>query len=331
MSASNSPKTNRTQIPPSRTTVPVLVLLGATGVGKTAALRTLDPEAIEIVSADSRQVYRGMDIGTAKPSPRERLRPVHHLIDVVDPDEPWDVGAFLRSADRITQEIAGRGRLPVVSGGTAFYVRAYLYGLPETPKAGPELRGRIERRLRAEGLNSLRSELRKVDPEADATIAANDAYRVVRALEIYYAAGRPRSAFRVPEEIRAGIEPYVVGLHRPRPELYARIDRRVEEMFAGGLPAEVERLCRAGYGPNDPGMNAIGYREFFEVAGDPPWHGDDLARVRALIQRNSRRYAKRQDTFFRRFAGVRWVHADVLDEQAEILDILRRRAYTHGL
>jgi len=281
-------------------------------VGKTAAIadlvRTTTTHTWELISADSRQVYRGLDIGTAKPSSAERALLPHHLIDVCDPRESWDVGQFVERADALVDGIRRRGATPLISGGTAFYIRGYLFGLPGTPKASAELRARLDQRLADEGLDRLREELERVDPASAARIAPADAYRILRALEVYHTAGRPLSSYAPPETVRPGVRPLMVGLFRDRRDLYARIDRRVEEMFAAGLPAEVAALLEQGYGADDPGMQTIGYREFLEL-GPPPWSPATLGDVRDRIARNTRRYAKRQETFFRRLPGVRWVRA----------------------
>ncbi len=281
---------------------------------------TREPPPFEIISADSRQVYRSMDIGTAKPSPAVLRRIRHHLIDVIDPDESWDVGRFVAECDRLVPEIEGRGKRAIISGGTAFYVRGYLFGLPRTPPTPPTLRAHLAERLVREGLDALRDELRRVDPASDERIAANDRYRVLRALEVYYTAGRPLSEYAVPQTPRSDREVVAVGLYRERDELYRRIDERVDAMFDVGLPREVESLVRRGYTAADAGMRTIGYREFFSVGGAPPWSVASLERIRNEIARNSRRYAKRQETFFRRLPGVTWIHADADAACEAVLD-----------
>lgn len=300
-------------LPKTEVAPEALLLIGTTAVGKTAVLRQLATRLptvqFEIISADSRQVYRGMDIGTAKPTAAERERTPHHLIDILDPRDDWDVGRFVEAADRLVADIRRRGAVPVISGGTAFYVRGYLFGLPKTPKAGPELRRRLEERRDREGLEALRRELASVDPESAAKIAPRDAYRIMRALEVYHATGRPRSAFRYPDAPRESVAPVVVGLRREREVLARRIDRRVAAMFDAGLPDEVAGLAAQGLTLADPGMRSIGYREFLEH-GPPPWSESDLSTIRDLIVRNTRGYAKRQETFFRRLPNVRWADAD---------------------
>ena len=302
-----------------------LVLFGATAVGKTAAMEALirdTPELrhkLEIVSADSRQIYRGADIGTAKPSGAERQLIPHHLIDVLDLSELFDVGRFVHACDALIPEIRARGRLPVITGGTAFYLKAFLYGLPETPPASMEIRDQLRERLKRNGIEALRQELITVDPISADRINSNDVYRILRALEVYHATGRPRSSFSEPRTVRAGMDVIVAGLRRDRESLYQRINRRVAEMFASGLPAEVEALYCRGYRPGDPGLHTIGYREFFTVGGAPPWSTETLSEVQHHIARNTRHYARRQDIFFRTLPGITWIDADDHDLLLRIL------------
>ncbi len=259
------------------------------------------------------QIYRGMDIGTAKPSAAERQRLVHHLIDVKEPSQTYDVAEFVQLAEQLIRRIVARGRLPVVCGGTAFYIRTLLCGLPAAPPASPQIRSTVQRRLQIEGVAALYQELQRVDPDSAQRIAAADAYRITRALEIYYETGTPRSRFERPATLRGDFQPFIVGLDRPRDELYRRINERVERMFGAGLVDEVCRLVAAGYGRDAPGMRAIGYREFFEhprvqAAGLMAAHESaTAAEIRDAVARDSRRYAKRQLTFFRRMPGVTWL------------------------
>jgi tRNA dimethylallyltransferase len=296
--------------------VKTLVLFGATAVGKTAVLHAIAREktpphrALEVVSADSRQVYRGMEIGTAKPTAAERSALTYHGLDLVDPDQPFDLGRFFHYCEQIVPAVHARGNLPVVSGGTAFYLRGYLCGLPESPPASGEVREALNRRVTEEGIAPLREELERVDPRSARRISPNDVYRITRALEIYRTSGRPRSSFREPTRIRTELAVNVAGLFRDREELYDRINRRVDAMFAEGLAEEVEKLYRSGYRPHHPGLRTIGYREFFEFGGEPPWTAAQLETIRERIAGNTRRYARRQEVFFRKLPEVRWIHAD---------------------
>jgi len=290
----------------------VLILFGPTAVGKTATIDRLERDdrlhvkPVVVVSADSAQVYRGMDIGTAKPSIEERTRMDHELIDVRDPSEPYSVGDFTRMADDACSRASARGALPILSGGTAYYIRAFLFGSPPAPPSDPAVRTAIQDMLADGGADAVRRELARVDPISSARIAPADLYRITRALEVYRCSGRPLSSFTPPATPRERWDTLIIGLDRPRGELYARIEARVDAMLAGGLKAEFERLVAAGYGQDSPGMKAIGYAEFFDRDASP---GD----ISAAIKLHTRHYAKRQLTFMRAIPGVRWFGADDYD------------------
>jgi tRNA dimethylallyltransferase len=310
--------------------VPVLVLFGPTASGKTGILLELfnsqnGPKA-EVVSADSMQVYRGMDIGTAKPSAQERERLPHHLIDIRDPSQQFNAGDFVRLADEACLQIAGRGNLPVVSGGTGFYLKNFILGLSEAPPSDGKIRLQLKRELKEKGAAALMEELAACDPVSARRIHINDEYRLLRALEAFRPCGRPLSSFEVNAvEKRACFHFIVIGLSRTREELYRRINERCADMFHKGLAAEVRSLYEAGYTPNDPGLRAIGYREFFvEDAEDPRkwWLSQDIEGVQALVAQNSRRYAKRQITFFAGIPDVKWIEGG--NNEAETAARIRR-------
>ncbi|MFW5995510.1 MAG: tRNA (adenosine(37)-N6)-dimethylallyltransferase MiaA [Spirochaetia bacterium] len=293
---------------------PFVVLFGPTAAGKTTMVQALhrafvSSGGIELISADSAQVYRGMDIGTAKPPRSMRADFSHHLIDIRDPDEPFTAGDFVSLSEAALRGAASRGALPVVAGGTAFYIRSLLYGLPEVPAADPWIRRQLEEELVRRGTEALRTELEAVDPASASRISPADRYRLVRALEVFRSTGRPRSSFKVPDTLRPDIHVCCIALDLPRAELYDRINRRVEHMLDEGLESEVRSLIRAGYGPRDPGMRAIGYREFLSQSSDSGVEVLPAQEVAATIQRNTRRYAKRQITFFRSFECAEWMSA----------------------
>jgi len=286
------------------------------------------------VSADSMQVYRGMDIGTAKPTMEERSLLPHHLIDIRDPDEQFNVGDFVRLAREACLDIARRGKLPVVSGGTGFYLKNFILGLPEAPPSDSEIRARLKQELREKGAAALMEELGASDPVSASRIHINDEYRLLRALEVLRLCGRPLSSFQV-SAADTRFRFLIIGLSRPREELYCRINQRCAAMFCQGLPAEVRGLYEAGYTPRDPGLRAIGYREFFvedmaDKTADPrkagldsPWRlSRDLAGVQALAAQNSRRYAKRQITFFASIPGVKWITAGA--DEAQTAELIRK-------
>ncbi|MDR2104006.1 MAG: tRNA (adenosine(37)-N6)-dimethylallyltransferase MiaA [Treponema sp.] len=296
-----------------------VILFGPTASGKTEILEELFeggafPRPPELISADSMQVYRGMDIGTAKPSPRLRSLFPHHLIDIRNPGEQFNAGEFVRLADEAVREISGRGALPVISGGTGFYLKNFINGLPEAPPSDGQIRAALREELRLKGAAALAEELAACDPVSAGRIHLHDEYRLLRALEVFRLSGRPLSSYRASgagPEARGHYRFLIIGLKRSREELYRRINERCAAMFRSGLPAEVLKLRNAGYGPRDPGMRAIGYREFFvESSGGGPSLSPDLPAVEALIARNSRRYAKRQLLYFASIPGVIWISAE---------------------
>jgi tRNA dimethylallyltransferase len=334
--------------------VPVLVLFGPTASGKTNVLLRLFGHsgrlgAAEVVSADSMQVYRGMDIGTAKPSAREREQLPHHLIDIRNPDEQFNAGDFVRLALEAIADIARRGAFPVVCGGTGFYLKNLILGLPEAPPADETIRAALKQELKEKGIAALMEELAQGDPVSAERIHLNDTYRLLRALEVLRLTGRPLSSFGVPgavteeenqrmtriktnknndsshschsrNSLTHSYSFILVGLSRPREELYRRIDARCAAMFAQGLPDEVRRLYDMGYTPLNPGLRAIGYREFFVQEESGYRLSCDIPGVQALVAQNSRRYAKRQVTFFSSLPGVQWLEAG--DDDTETADRL---------
>jgi tRNA dimethylallyltransferase len=285
---------------------PSVFLFGPTGVGKTRFLTEDLPPGFEVVAADSIQVYRGLDIGSAKPTAEERARVPHHLIDIRNPDESFDVGDFVQEASRASSDIGFRGRVPVLSGGTAFYFHNYLLGMPETPVADLAVRAQVKAKWEAEGEAEFRRALASVDPVSEARIKPHDAYRLQRAWEVWVCSGRPLSTFgRTGPAVTGPV--FAAGLDRPREELYARIEVRVDAMLDAGLEAEVRSLVARGFGPGTPAMKGIGYAEWFPWVVTGEGSRDE---VRARIILNSRHYAKRQLTFFRSLPGVRWYDPD---------------------
>lgn len=282
----------------------MVAIVGPTGVGKTAlSLDLAERFRGEIVNYDSVQVYRYLDIGTAKPTPEERRRVPHHLFDLLEPHEPFHAAAFVEKADRVIAEITSRGRLPILVGGTGLYLKALLHGLfpVEVPE---ELRKNLKERLAREGLSSLYRELQEKDPEAAARIHPHDRVRILRALEVYYATGKPFSQLAREHGFRPRrYSALKIGLTLPREELYARLDRRVEEMLRSGLLEEVKKLL-ARYPPDLKPLQSIGYRHLIAyLSGRLP-----LSEAVRLMKRDTRRYAKRQLTWFRADPEVRWFH-----------------------
>jgi tRNA dimethylallyltransferase len=300
----------------------VVCLVGPTATGKTAlALEVAERLGAEIVSADSRQLYRSLDVGTAKPTAAERARVPHHCLDLVDPDALFDAARFRGAAAAAIDDVRRRGRPVLVVGGTGLYVRALLGGLCAAPPRAPALRAALARKLEERGPVALHRGLAALDPAAAARIAPRDTVRVVRALEVGLATGMPLSAWQARHRFAAA--PYdalVVGLTRPTPELDARLAARAREMVAAGFLDEVRALRARGLGADAPGLRAVGYREMLAcVEGRLAPEAALAATVRA-----TRRLAKRQRTWFRREPGIRWRHPErdralVAEEIAEFL------------
>ncbi len=280
----------------------LIVIVGPTGAGKTRlALALAAHTGGEVISADSQQVYRGMDIGTGKASAAERARVVHHLLDILRPDEEMTAARFVELGDRAIAEVAARGKPVIVCGGTGLYVRALLLGLFEGPPASPEVRAT----LAALGREAQHAELSRVDPVAAARIDRNDEKRMIRALEVYRLTGETMTAHQARHDHRSLPQRYeaiVIGLSPPREALYAAIDARVDAMVEAGLAAEVAALREAGYRPPLRSQQAIGYAELHDAADGRVEH----ARAIELIKRNSRHYARRQLSWYRNDATITW-------------------------
>ncbi len=304
----------------------VLVLVGATASGKTATiLRLAEQLPVEVISADSRQIYRYLDIGTAKPTLQERQRVPHYCIDIRDPDQTYSAGEFANDALRYIADIWSRGKLPCVVGGSGFYIHALCYGLFEQPPlpALRELRRQLQERLEQEGREALYEELCRVDPVSAARYPDRNPRRIVRALEFYYATGIPLSqAHRIWTPAQRPFRTFWVGLAWERRQLYERINRRAEWMWHNGLVEETARVLQMGYTPDAPGLNTHGYKEciaylFGQLSADE---------ALALTQRRTRQYAKRQLTWFRRYRHICWIagDADPAVTAARLFELLRQ-------
>lgn len=300
--------------------IPIVVIFAPTACGKTALVTNLFGKEsksslkgrAEIISADSQAVYKFLNIGTAKPSPEEQNQLPHHLVDVRTPDIQFGVGDFIDLADKAAKEISERGKIPVMVGGSGFYVRSFILGLPETPESKSEIREKIKERLRVEGNGALYHELKTVDREYARKIDLHDGIRISRALEVYYSTGRKLSSYKMPDAPRSSYDFCTIILERPRTELYERINARVDAMFNAGLEAEIDLLKKMGYGADSPGIKAIGYREFFSGESD----GEI---IKELIKKNSRRYAKKQYTIMTDIPGAIRVPADDISQVEKII------------
>ncbi len=284
----------------------LLVIVGPTAVGKTEiAIKVAQRLDGEIISADSMQIYRGMNIGTAKPTLEEQAGILHHMIDIVDPGEPFSVADYQKMAREKIKEVADRGRLPILAGGTGLYVRAVIDPYNFIPaNTDWDLRSRLRQQARELGLEALYNRLSEVDPVAAERIHPNDERRIIRALEVYQTTGQPLSFWeQQPDEQRPIYDLIMIGLHRPRPELYDRINRRVDLMLEHGLLEEAQNLLAQGLDEKFIANQAIGYKEFFAyLRGE-----ESLAEATEKLKQGTRRYAKRQLTWFRADRRIHWV------------------------
>ncbi len=291
-------------------------IIGPTAVGKTAlSLAFAEQVGGEIVSADSRQVYRQLGIGTAKPTAEERARVPHHFIDELDVTKLFSAGLYAEAATARIEQILSRGHVPIVVGGSTLYIEALLHGLSEIPATSGATRTRLMKRLDEEGAEALFATLQEVDPLSAATMDATKTQRVVRALEVYLDTERPLSSFHADRPVtRFRFIPVV--LTRPRPILYDRINRRVDRMLAAGLIEENRRLLDEGIPPSANPLRTIGYREPLAfLRGEMTY--DEMVR---RLKRNSRRYAKRQLTWFRRHGGYAWFDVEANGGQRSVLE-----------
>lgn len=295
----------------------IVVVCGPTGVGKTGfAIELARHFGARIVGADSMQIYRRMDIGTAKPTPHERAAVTHYLVDFIEPDQPFDAAAYARCAHQVTQKLIAEGILPLVVGGTGLYIKALIYGLFKSHSADLALRRRLQEQAEQEGPAALHALLARRDPQAADRIHPNDTYRIVRALEVVTLSRHPisvhhqRHGFAQPR-----YNALKIGLRLPREKLYERIDRRVDMMLAQGLKEEVRQLLAAGFTGDLKSMQALGYRHMIDyLQGRFSW--EETVR---LLKRDHRRYAKRQLTWFGADAEVHWLEPDQLEEAFELV------------
>lgn len=298
--------------------IPAIVIFAPTATGKTALTVKLFGKGspyffkdnAEIISADSMAVYKYMNIGTAKPDKNLTDQIPHHLIDVVTPDIQFSVSDFVERADEAAGGIFEKGRIPVIAGGTGFYIRNFLLGLPDTPESDPELRNNLKVELEKSGLEFMYQKLKVVDPQSAEKINQNDAYRILRALEVFYLTGKPRSSFELSEKLREQYDFTIIILERDRNDLYKRIDSRIEQMFEHGLAEEIDTLKKMGYAKEMPGMQAIGYREFFmDLKSEDE--------IKEKIKHDSHRYAKKQYVFMK---GIPNARTFFIPEEVEYTD-----------
>jgi tRNA dimethylallyltransferase len=296
----------------------IIVICGPTGIGKTSVgIGLAEKLGGEIISADSMQIYRYMDIGTAKPTADEQDRVRHYMIDIVDPDEDFDAVQFSQMAREKVVQLHQKGGLPVVVGGTGLYIKALLQGLFESNPVDPEIRKRLKQETVEIGSHALHDRLKQIDPDSAERLHPNDAYRIVRALETIAATGRSISEHHQDHGFAdAPFDALKIGLQMDRQKLYDRIDRRVDIMIAAGLLDEVKKLLGRGYTADLKSMQSIGYRHMAAfIDGSLPW--DECVRI---LKRDTRRFAKRQFTWFGANHQIQWFEPDQLNEMLELVE-----------
>lgn len=300
---------------------PCLVLVGPTAIGKTDLSLILSRRYnSEIVSVDSMQVYRYMDIGTAKATPAERGEVRHHLIDIVDPDENYDASMFAADGLRAIRDIHSRGKIPLLTGGSGLYLRALLEGIFPGAPADEDVRRMLQERLTAEGASKLHGELYLYDRKSAERIHINDTQRLLRALEVFHVSGVPWSQhIEAHQQQLPGVlfkNALQIGLTTDRTHLYQRINKRCEMMLENGLEEEVRRLIDLGYAPNLKALGSIGYRHIINYL-QGRWSKDEAIR---LLARDTRRYAKRQYTWFSKITSLQWIDIKQKNKILQIVD-----------
>jgi len=278
--------------------IPLIVIQGPTAVGKSKlALRLAEEIGTSIISADSRQVYKYLNIGTAKPTREEQARIDHYLIDIIEPDQVYSAGAFSEDASQFITELTASNKIPIICGGTGFYISVLLDGIFKSPDIPRDIRLNIRNSIKTKGVQYLYERLKKIDPESAERVNENDANRIARALEIYEASGKTiTELWQKNEQERTNYNTLNIMVTEDRKTLYDKINERVDVMFEMGLLNEMKMLINKGYSKNDPGMNTVGYKELI-----PFFDGElDLEECKDKIKKNTRNYAKRQFTWYRK-------------------------------
>ena len=285
--------------------IPLVILLGPTAVGKSAlAIELAQQFDMEIINADSMQVYRGMDIGSAKPSPDHRTLVTHHLIDIKDPCEEFSAAQFRKEALSCIESLHRKGKKPLVVGGTGLYIKALTRGLFPAPPADHSLREKLRKQEKNKGKWYLHQELTKIDPAAASRIHPNDTFRIIRALEVFHITGKSITEQHHKHQFRESyFHVLKLGLMRDRKELYSRIEKRVDYMISSGLVEEVKNVLAKGYPPTIKPFQSLGYKQVLGFL-----HGEtDIDEAVRLIKRNTKRYAKRQITWFKKDSEIQWI------------------------
>ena len=296
----------------------IVVICGPTGIGKTSiAIELAQCFGGEIIGVDSMQIYKYMDIGSAKPTPSEQARVPHHLIDITNPDEPFDAAKFAALAHEKIRELHGRHILPFIVGGTGLYIKALVHGLFRIRAADPQILRELNEEARRHGSAALHQRLKACDPRAAEKIHPNDIFRIIRALEVFRSTETPISEYHGKHQFSD--TPYNVlkiGLNMARAKLYRRINQRVDIMLAEGLLEEVKKLLNMGYPPSLKSMQSIGYRHMVDFL----LHGVSWDETVRLLKRDTRRYAKRQLTWFRKDDNIRWINAGDTNQARQLIE-----------
>jgi len=292
-------------------------IVGPTGVGKTKISILISQKLpVEIISADSRQIYQLLNIGTAKPSPKTLLSVPHHFINYLSPDEYFSAGMYGREARNKINQLFKKQVIPLVVGGSGFYIQALIDGLSEIDATDQDIRDKLRHRFEKDGVERLHKELNSVDPDLAKSINIKDQQRVLRGLEVYYVTGKPLSKLQLQKPIPADFKAILIGLDARRDVLYNMINNRVDQMIHDGLVDEVQQLKNMGFSEKNNALNTVGYKEVFQYL-------DNNLRLSEMVEKikiNTRRYAKRQLTWFRKDDRIHWLQIDQYDEIENIVE-----------
>jgi tRNA dimethylallyltransferase len=298
---------------------PLAVILGPTAVGKShLALKLAQDWGTEIVGADALQIYKGMDIGTAKPSVHERSLVPHHMIDIVYPDEPYNAGRYEREAREAIERVHRAGKVPLLVGGCGLYLKAVLHGLFAGPQTDLKLRKQLQQEADAHGEYYLYERLREVDPQTAERLHHKDRSRLIRAIEVYLLTGTPISVLQRRHSFQqVRYQTRIIGLTRDRADLYARIEKRVDQMIEEGLIAEVEKLLDLGYSEDSTALQGLGYKQIVAMLKGKYSFEDAVH----LLKTDTRHYAKRQFTWFRQVENIHWIDLGDCSSSEEVLKL----------
>ncbi|MGA1824460.1 MAG: tRNA (adenosine(37)-N6)-dimethylallyltransferase MiaA [bacterium] len=301
-------------------TIPLAVICGPTAIGKTeAGLILAQRWNSEIISADSRQIYKYMDIGTAKPGARERNLVKHHFIDSIEPDQSYNAGQFQKESFPVIESLRMQGKIPIIIGGSGLYIRAAVYGLFSCPAGNATVKADLQKAIEDEGVQTLFHKLTIIDPQTAERLHPNDKQRITRALEVYYTTGETISSLQEKHTAKEPLRPTIIFLlHRPRKELYGRIEQRIDTMIKLGFVDEVRNLLNRGYKKDDPGMQSLGYKILAEYCEG----SFSLSAAVSRLKRDTRHYAKRQITWFRKERNVTIIEITQDMTSRQLADIL---------